>query len=53
MFGQMAPQSIDLSGYKIVMSQESQVLNYTADIETVYEAGAYSLLDSIDVDIMV
>ena len=53
MFGQMDPQSVDLSGYKIVMSQESQVLNYTADVETVYEAGTYSLLDSIEVDIMV
>jgi len=53
MFGQMAPQNVDLSGYKIVMSQESQVLNYTADVETVYEVGTYSLLDSIEVDIMV
>ena len=53
MFGQMAPQNIDLSGYKIVMSQDSQALNYTADVETVYEVGTYSLLDSIEVDIMV
>ena len=53
MFGQMAPQNVDLSGYKIVMSQDSQALNYTADVETVYEVGTYSLLDSIEVDIMV
>ena len=53
MFGQMASQNIDLSGYKIVMSQDSQALNYTADVKTVYEVGTYSLLDSIEVDIIV
>jgi len=53
MFGQMESQIIDLSGYKIVMSQDSQALNYTADVETVYEVGTYSLLDSIEVDIIV
>ena len=53
MFGQMDPQSIDLSGYKILMSQDSQTLNYTADVETEYAVGTYSLLDSIEVDIIV
>ena len=53
MFGQMDPQSIDLNGYKILMSQDSQTLNYTADVETEYAVGTYSLLDSIEVDIIV
>ena len=52
MFGQMDPQSIDLSGYKILMSQDSQTLNYTADVETEYAVGTYSLLDSIEIDII-
>jgi len=53
MYGELSPIVIDLSGYKIVMSQDSQILNYTADVETVYEVGEYILLDSIDIDIIV
>ena len=53
MFGELAPIVIDLNGYKIVMTQDSQTLNYTADVETVYEVGEYSLLDSIEIDIIV
>ena len=53
MFGELAPIVIDLNGYKIVMTQDSQTLNYTADIETVYEVGEYSLIDSIEIDIIV
>jgi len=53
MYGEMSPQSIDLSGYKILMSQDNQSLNYSAEIVTEYAIGTYSLLDSIDVDIIV
>lgn len=53
MFGQSTPQTIDLNGYKILMTQDNQSLNYTADIETEYSVGTYSLLDSIEVDIIV
>ena len=53
MYGQLDPIIIDLIGYKIVMTQNSQVLNYTADVETVYEVGEYSLQDSIDIEIIV
>jgi len=53
MYGDMSPQSIDLSGYKILMSQDNQSLNYSAEVVTEYAIGTYSLLDSIDVDIIV
>ena len=53
MFGLLDPIEIDLNGYKIVMSQDSQFLRYIADVQTVYEVGTYSLLDSIDIDIAV
>ena len=53
MYGEMNPQSIDLSGYKILMSQDNQSLNYSAEVVTEYAIGTYSLLDSIDVDIIV
>ena len=53
MYGEMSPQSIDLSGYKILMSQDIQSLNYSAEVVTEYAIGTYSLLDSIDVDIIV
>ena len=52
-YGEMSPQSIDLSGYKILMSQDNQSLNYSAEVVTEYAIGTYSLLDSIDVDIIV
>ena len=35
------------------MPRDSQSLNYTADVQTVYEVGTYSLLDSMDIDITV
>ena len=35
------------------MTQDNQTLNYTADVETIYEVGEYSLLDSIEIDIIV
>ena len=53
MYGEMSPQSIDLSAYKILMSQDNQSLNYSAEVVTEYAIGTYSLLDSIDVDIIV
>ena len=53
MYGEMSPQIIDLSGYKILMSQDNQSLNYSAEVVTEYAIGTYSLLDSIDVDIIV
>ena len=53
MYGDMSPQSIDLSGYKILMSQDNQSLNYSAEVVTEYAIGTYSLLDSIEVDIIV
>ena len=53
MFGVLDPIEIDLNGYKIVMPRDSQSLNYTADVQTVYEVGTYSLLDSMDIDITV
>ena len=53
MYGEMSPQSIDLSGYKILMSQDNQSLNYSAEVVTEYAIGTFSLLDSIDVDIIV
>ena len=53
MFGVLDPIEVDLNGYKIVMPRDSQTLNYTADVQTVYEVGTYSLLDSMDIDITV
>jgi len=53
MFGQLAPIEIDLNGYKILMPQNDQSLNYSADVVTAYEVGTYSLLDSIIIDIIV
>ena len=53
MYGQLEPITIDLNGYSIIMDQDSQQLNYEADVETIYEVGSYSLLDSIDIDIIV
>ena len=53
MFGVLDPIEVDLNGYKIVMPRDSQTLNYMADVQTVYEVGTYSLLDSIDIDIAV
>ena len=53
MFGVLNPIEVDLNGYKIVMPRDSQSLNYTADVQTVYEVGTYSLLDSMDIDITV
>ena len=53
MFGVLDPIEVDLNGYKIVMPRDSQSLNYTADVQTVYEVGTYSLLDSMDIDINV
>ena len=53
MFGQLAPIEIDLNGYKILMPQNDQSLNYSAEVVTAYEVGAYSLLDSIIIDIIV
>ena len=53
MFGVLDPIEVDLNGYKIVMPRDSQSLNYTADVQTVYEVGTYSLLDSMDIDITV
>ena len=53
MFGVLDPIEVDLNGYKIIMPRNSQSLNYIADVQTVYEVGTYSLLDSIDIDISV
>ena len=53
MYGQLEPITIDLNGYSIIMSQDNQELNYEADVETIYEVGSYSLLDSIEIDIIV
>ena len=53
MFGTLEPIEVDLNGYKIVMPQNNQFLNYIADVQTVYEVGTYSLLDSIEIDIKV
>jgi hypothetical protein len=47
-------QSIDLSGYSILMTMENQQLSYTAEVTTNYnEIGSYSLGDSIFIDINV
>jgi hypothetical protein len=47
-------QSIDLSGYSILMTMENQQLSYTAEVTTNYnEIGTYSLGDSIFIDINV
>ena len=47
-------QSIDLSGYSILMTMENQQLSYTAEVTTNYnEVGSYSLGDSIFIDINV
>ena len=53
MYGTQDPIEVDLNGYKILMSQNDQSLNYIADVQTVYEVGTYSLLDSIEIDISV
>ena len=53
MFGTLEPIEVDLNGYKIVMPQNNQFLNYIADVQTVYEVGTYSLLDSMEIDITV
>ena len=53
MFGTLEPIEVDLNGYKMVMPQNNQFLNYIADVHTVYEVGTYSLLDSIEIDIKV
>jgi hypothetical protein len=53
MFGVLEPIEVDLNGYKIIMPQENQFLDYIADVQTVYEVGTYSLLDSIEIDISV
>ena len=53
MFGTLEPIEVDLNGYKMVMPQNNQFLNYIADVQTVYEVGTYSLLDSIEIDIKV
>ena len=53
MYGTQDPIEVDLNGYKILMPQIDQSLNYIADVQTVYEVGTYSLLDSIEIDISV
>ncbi len=53
MYGTQDPIEVDLNGYKILMPQNDQSLNYIADVQTVYEVGTYSLLDSIEIDISV
>ena len=53
MYGTQDPIEIDLNGYKILMPQDNQSLNYIADVQTIYETGTYSLLDSIEIDISV
>ena len=53
MYGTQDPIEVDLNGYKILMPQNNQSLNYIADVQTIYEVGTYSLLDSIDIDISV
>ena len=53
MVGEMEPQSVDLSGYRIILPRDDQNLHYTADVTTVYEIGSYSLLDSVELDILV
>ena len=53
MYGVQDPIEVDLNGYKILMPQNDQSLNYIADVQTVYEVGTYSLLDSIEIDISV
>ena len=53
MYGAQDPIEVDLNGYKILMPQNNQSLNYIADVQTVYEVGTYSLLDSIEIDISV
>ena len=53
MVGEMGPQSIDLSGYRILLPRDDQNLYYTADVTTAYEIGSYSLMDSVQVDILV
>ena len=53
MFGVLESINVDLNGYKIIMPQDNQFLEYIADVQTVYEVGTYSLLDSIEIDISV
>jgi len=53
MYGTQDPIEVDLNGYKILMPQNDQSLNYIADVQTIYEVGTYSLLDSIEIDISV
>jgi len=50
----LVSQSIDLSGYSILMTMENQQLSYVAEVTTNYsEIGSYSLGDSIFIDINV
>ena len=51
MFGVLESINVDLNGYKIIMPKDNQFLEYIADVQTVYEVGTYSLLDSIEIDI--
>ena len=53
MYGNLDPIEVDLNGYKILMPQNNQSLNYIAEVQTIYEVGTYSLLDSIEIDISV
>ena len=53
MYGTQEPIEVNLNGYKILMPQNDQSLNYIADVQTIYEVGTYSLLDSIEIDISV
>ena len=43
MYGNLDPIEVDLNGYKILMPQNNQSLNYIAEVQTVYEVGTYSL----------
>ena len=36
-----------------ISTKDNQFLEYIADVQTVYEVGTYSLLDSIEIDISV
>ena len=53
MSGQMDPISVDLDNYKLILPQADQNLYYVADVQTAYEVGTYSLLDSITIQITV
>ena len=49
----MDPISVDLDNYKLILPQADQNLYYVADVQTAYEVGTYSLLDSITIQITV